>query len=94
MLVLATSHLAFEAIGAGAPAFLSRFVTPMETGRGRKASDADSSSTPDSSDESGCTRTWTLRLVWGVVGLGWWMIFMTAIWFHTWLEKVRLYTQD
>ena len=31
---------------------------------------------------------WARRFVLGVAGLGWWMLFMTAIWFHTWLEKV------
>ncbi|KAL4810693.1 inositol phospholipid synthesis and fat-storage-inducing TM-domain-containing protein [Aspergillus unguis] len=34
-------------------------------------------------------RTWTLRFVGGIVGLGWWMLLMTAIWFHTWLEKAN-----
>jgi hypothetical protein len=80
--------LAFEAVGAGAPAFLSRFVTAGDAGRERKASDADSSSPVEPSEARGLEKSWTLRLVWGVVGLGWWMLFMTAIWFHTWLEKV------
>ena len=35
-------------------------------------------------------QVWALRFVLGVAGLGWWMLFMTAIWFHTWLEKVSL----
>lgn len=86
MLVLATGLLAFEAVGASPPAFLSHFVT--DAGRERKASDADKASPPESSETGGLARIWTLRLVWGVIGLGWWMLFMTAIWFHTWLEKV------
>lgn len=85
MLVLATSHLAFEVIGASAPAFLSRFGLNADTGRDRKASDADSNLPLETNSFA---RTCTLRLVWGVIGLGWWMLFMTAIWFHTWLEKV------
>ncbi|CAG8925924.1 unnamed protein product [Penicillium salamii] len=87
MLVLATGLLAFEGLGASAPAFLSRFSVTADVGRERKASDADSNPTPESPEASSFAQTWTLRLVWGVVGLGWWMLFMTAIWFHTWLEK-------
>jgi hypothetical protein len=94
MLVLATGLLAFEAVGASAPAYLSRFSTTVDVGRERKASDADSSSLAESFETGGFAKTWTLRLVWGVVGLGWWMLFMTAIWFHTWLEKVRASFQD
>ncbi|KAJ5959776.1 Fat storage-inducing transmembrane protein [Penicillium vulpinum] len=87
MLVLATGFLAFEAVGASAPACLSRFGPTGDAGRERKSSDADGSPVSDSTETSGFARTWSLRLVWGVVGLGWWMLFMTAIWFHTWLEK-------
>lgn len=92
MLVLATALLTFEAIGVGA------FVAPSvnsqangETTRDRKPSDPAIPSTSEQLDIPGTMRTWSLRLVWGVVGLGWWMLFMTAIWFHTWLEKVRSY---
>lgn len=38
--------------------------------------------------EDDSVKTWTLRFVGGIIGLGWWMLLMTAIWFHTWLEKV------
>ncbi|KAL5357942.1 inositol phospholipid synthesis and fat-storage-inducing TM-domain-containing protein [Aspergillus floccosus] len=31
---------------------------------------------------------WSRRFVGAVVGLSWWMLLMTAIWFHTWLEKL------
>ncbi|KAJ5162993.1 Fat storage-inducing transmembrane protein, partial [Penicillium coprophilum] len=87
MLVLATGFLAFEAVGASAPACLSRFSSAGDVGRERKASDADNTPVADSTETGGFAETWSLRLVWGVVGLGWWMLFMTAIWFHTWLEK-------
>ncbi|KAJ6044405.1 hypothetical protein N7499_006905 [Penicillium canescens] len=87
MLVLATGFLAFEAVGASAPAFLSRFGPSGDAGRERKTSDADSPPTVGTTESGGVARLWSLRLVWGVVGLGWWMLFMTAIWFHTWLEK-------
>jgi hypothetical protein len=93
MLVLATGLLAFEAVGASAPAFLSHFGSAGDAGRERKASDADSTPVIEST-ESGFASTWSLRLVWGVVGLGWWMLFMTAIWFHTWLEKVCAFLEN
>lgn len=33
-------------------------------------------------------RVYVSWVLWGVVGLDFWMIMMTAIWFHTWLEKL------
>lgn len=92
MLVLATALLSFEAIGVGA--FTAPSVTSQangETTRDRKPSDPTSPLTSEQLHTPGTMRTWSLRLVWSVVGLGWWMLFMTAIWFHTWLEKVRSY---
>lgn len=89
MLVLATALLAHEAVGAGAfSAFTASTRADGESARERKASDPVVSGTTDQDVDSGLARKWSLRLVWGVVGLGWWMLFMTAIWFHTWLEKV------
>ncbi|KAK5796503.1 hypothetical protein VI817_005788 [Penicillium citrinum] len=88
MLVLATAFLSFEAIGVGA--FAAPSTTPQDKGeasRTRKSSDPASLSVDEQSDSSDPLRRLCLRLVWGVVGLGWWMLFMTAIWFHTWLEK-------
>lgn len=86
MLVLATAFLAHEAVGVGA---FSAFSPPTradgESGRERKASDP---VVAGEDIDTGLARKWSIRLVWGVVGLGWWMLFMTAIWFHTWLEKV------
>lgn len=89
MLVLATAFLAHEAVGAGA--FSSSSASTRADGesvRERKASDPVVSGTIDHHVDTGLARKWSLRLVWAVVGLGWWMLFMTAIWFHTWLEKV------
>lgn len=96
MLVLATGLLAFEAVGASAyaPACVSQVGPTADAGRERKASDADSTPVTDSTETGGFARTWSLRLVWGVVGLGWWMLFMTAIWFHTWLEKVSAFSRQ
>jgi hypothetical protein len=87
MLVLVTALLVFEAVGAGAvPASPSAAVE--SDGRERKASDPSTLADGDQDAAAGVGRTWSIRLVWGVVTLGWWMLFMTAIWFHTWLEKV------
>jgi len=33
-------------------------------------------------------RIWSRYIVWAVTGLDLWMLMMTAIWFHTWLEKL------
>jgi hypothetical protein len=87
MLVLATAVLTFEAVGAGAVAAPSSTAREGE-GRERKGSDPNTPSAGDQDAAFGVGRTWSMRLVWGVVILGWWMLFMTAIWFHTWLEKV------
>ncbi|KAG0158879.1 hypothetical protein PDIDSM_6399 [Penicillium digitatum] len=93
MLVLATGLLVFEAVGASAPApaCLSHSGSTGDAGRERKASDADSTSVIDSTEAGGFARTWSLRFVWGVVGLDWWMLFMASIWFHTWLEKASAF---
>ena len=40
------------------------------------------------SDTQAKIRLWIRYFVWAVVGLDFWMLLMTAIWFHTWLEKL------
>jgi hypothetical protein len=40
------------------------------------------------SELSARIRLWSTRFTWTVVALDFWMILMTAIWFHTWLEKL------
>jgi hypothetical protein len=40
------------------------------------------------SESAARTRVWTRYFVYTVVGLDFWMLMMTAIWFHTWLEKL------
>ncbi|RDW93495.1 putative inositol phospholipid biosynthesis protein Scs3 [Aspergillus mulundensis] len=85
MLVLVTAVLGFEAVGV------------MMQGEGESATTATASETD--ADEKAKTwvevesgnevRTWALRFVAGIIGLGWWMLLMTAIWFHTWLEKAN-----
>ena len=82
MLVLATAVLAFEAVGAG----VKVFGMGLSNGEGENVKEKADSDATGSADG---LRVWTGRFVVGVIGLGWWMLFMTAIWFHTWLEKVR-----
>lgn len=44
---------------------------------------------PESGDETSTgLKTLSVRFAWAISGLGWWMLLMTAIWFHTWFEKV------
>ncbi|KAL4780019.1 inositol phospholipid synthesis and fat-storage-inducing TM-domain-containing protein [Aspergillus varians] len=81
MLVLVTAVLMFEAVG----------VLAQDQGDAQK--EVDGNNVNGDSGSSGKARTWTwtwtLRFVGGIVGLGWWMLLMTAIWFHTWLEKAN-----
>ncbi|KAL4747270.1 hypothetical protein BDW72DRAFT_17807 [Aspergillus terricola var. indicus] len=77
MLVLVTAVLGFEALG----------ILAQEN---EAENEASASANAKTAGEAGNeVRTWTLRFVGGVVGLGWWMLLMTAIWFHTWLEKAN-----
>lgn len=86
MLVLGSAFLGFEALGA------SRSY-PNGTGSEAKAKDDeddDDSTTNDHEEDGDSMQIFAQRFAWGVAGLSWWMLFMTAIWFHTWLEKVSL----
>ncbi|KAL4984232.1 inositol phospholipid synthesis and fat-storage-inducing TM-domain-containing protein [Aspergillus falconensis] len=81
MLVLVTAVLGFEAFG----------VLAQESELKNDA-DASTSANVNAKTEGEAVnevRTWTLRFVVGIIGLGWWMLLMTAIWFHTWLEKAN-----
>jgi hypothetical protein len=40
------------------------------------------------SDAEAKIRLWSRYFVWTIVGLDFWMLLTTAIWFHTWLEKL------
>lgn len=84
MLVLGSAFLGFEALGA------SRSypnVTESEA-KAKDDSDDDDSTTDEIEDDNESMQVFARRFAWGVAGLSWWMLFMTAIWFHTWLEKV------
>lgn len=79
MLVVVTGVLVCEGVGVAGDAICKAlsFSTCEEGNR-------------KDEDEGEKGRVWVLRFVLAVAGLGWWMLFMTAIWFHTWLEKVCL----
>jgi len=81
MLVLASAFLTVEALGSS-----SGECKPLAEDAKEKQDNIDamhhSATTTD-----GRFRVWSLRIVWGVTLLSWWMLLMTAIWFHTWLEK-------
>ncbi|KAL8810001.1 MAG: hypothetical protein Q9200_002940, partial [Gallowayella weberi] len=42
----------------------------------------------DRSEDGPRLGKWGWRIVVGVVGMSWWMLLMTAAYFHTWFEKV------
>lgn len=97
MLVLATGVLAFEVLGVVGIDGLRTSLMCGGDAEGFKEKDGDdapaSTAGGSGNDDAGASeghglKVWALRFVVAVAGMGWWMLFMTAIWFHTWLEKV------
>lgn len=95
MLVLATGVLAFEVLGVvGFDGLWATLTCGGDTTEGvKEKKDGDDTPTATggcngSDGEGHGLRVWALRFVVAIAGMGWWMLFMTAIWFHTWLEKV------
>ncbi|KAJ0422378.1 inositol phospholipid synthesis and fat-storage-inducing TM-domain-containing protein [Aspergillus carlsbadensis] len=85
MLVLVTAALGFEVLG---------LLTQGEGETERRDEmavngDVDGKKEAEATMGSGEAKKWTLRFVGVVIGLSWWMLLMTAIWFHTWLEKAN-----
>lgn len=78
MLVLASAFLVFELVG-------SLLSTDGVEGSSK---DENTTSTSEAANDPSHRRKWSLNFVRVVIGLSWWMLFMTAIWFHTWQEKV------
>ncbi|GFF30680.1 FIT family protein CG10671 [Aspergillus lentulus] len=87
MLVLATSMLVFEAVGAMRAVSVGAEADKKVDGEVDGQSEVEKVQAQSEEEQGGWMRTWSLRLIGAVVGLGWWMLFMTSIWFHTWLEK-------
>lgn len=79
MLVLGSAFLALEALGTS-----PSVSTAAEGSQIRDKDDSDGEHAAASDSVS----RYSTKFVWIVIGLSWWMLFMTAIWFHTWLEKV------
>lgn len=85
MLVLVTAVLGLEMTGVAGEEGLKR-VFSCCCGGGEDGKEKQDGGEKDDREDG--LQIWALRFVLGVAGLGWWMLFMTAIWFHTWLEKV------
>ena len=85
MLVLVTAVLGLEMTGVAGEEGLKR-VFSCCCGGGEDGKEKQDGREKDDREDG--LQIWALRFVLGVAGLGWWMLFMTAIWFHTWLEKV------
>ncbi|CRG85812.1 FIT family protein scs3 [Talaromyces islandicus] len=82
MLVLGSAFLGFETLGA------SRYLNIAEPEAKAKDDSDDESTAADDEDSDDSLPVFARRFAWAVIGLSWWMLFMTAIWFHTWLEKL------
>jgi hypothetical protein len=80
MLVLASAFLSFELAGA----FLSSHQNLEVKDKARPSQEPDGILEETQPD----TALWSRNFVLGVIGLSLWMLLMTGIWFHTWLEKV------
>lgn len=88
LLVLAMVFLGFEAVGVSlSDASLEGLNRKEKEDVDAVTQSSDQTEREDPFEES-VLRVWALRFVYGVIGLSWWMLLMTAIWFHTWLEKV------
>lgn len=74
MLVLGSAFLALELFGTSGSA-----TRNADEGRRKDRGDGENVQTQ--------TRIWAERFVYLVIGLSWWMLLMTGVWFHTWLEK-------
>lgn len=80
MLVLASASLTLEMVGA---------TVSASRGKGEEIKDKkEDGDLPVRGDTRDIGGAWLQKFVWTVVGLSWWMLLMTGIWFHTWLEKV------
>lgn len=77
-LSIADAHSTHPHVSAAAAARLAHDLTDEE----RKAVGGWESET------AAQVRVYARYFMWGVVTLDFWMIMMTAIWFHTWLEKL------
>ncbi|GKZ32124.1 fat storage-inducing transmembrane protein 2 [Aspergillus brasiliensis] len=79
LLVLATSLVVFELVGGS-----------QGWGKGSGVDSVNGSAEKEEKSEEvvDVVRVWSGRFAWAVAGLGWWMLLMTAIWFHTWFEKL------
>ncbi|KAK2732888.1 hypothetical protein FQN57_002454 [Myotisia sp. PD_48] len=87
MLVLTNAFLIFELLGAIRPTLSAPKYKSSENNN--KSGDTMNGQLINKLEDiqSNSSRL-SLHFVLAVVGLAWWMLLMTGIWFHTWLEKV------
>lgn len=97
MLSLTSALLFIEWYGGSSSATAAPTDTDTNSVREKGASSDDQSSAVKEKSPS-VSRTeetsfyrWTRNYVFLVIGLSWWMLLMTTIFFHTWTEKVRIW---
>ncbi|PYH43210.1 putative inositol phospholipid biosynthesis protein Scs3 [Aspergillus saccharolyticus JOP 1030-1] len=92
LLVLMTSLVGFEVWGGqcGGDGGLGKkedVVVEGEREREKEKQKGLEGAEAESAEDDGLG-VWSVRLASMVMGLGMWMLLMTAIWFHTWFEKL------
>ncbi|EED20045.1 inositol phospholipid biosynthesis protein Scs3, putative [Talaromyces stipitatus ATCC 10500] len=85
MLVLGSAFLALEVLGTSQS--VSNGTAENSQVHDKCESDGEYTVVNEHSSTDPVAR-YSTKFVWVVIGLSWWMLFMTAIWFHTWLEKL------
>ncbi|KAM5429305.1 putative ATP adenylyltransferase [Microsporum canis] len=86
MLVLASAFLIFEILGSKLSTIISN--NGKSVGEGTQGTMETQAGKGGSNDISPFLAELSQNFVWTIVGLSLWMLLMTGIWFHTWLEKV------
>ncbi|KAI1912266.1 hypothetical protein LOZ12_003327 [Ophidiomyces ophidiicola] len=79
MLVLASAFLVFELLGSS--------VAVSETLNSKDKPEIHQSTGTGQSENGQTSVRMVQNFVWAVAGLCWWMLLMTGIWFHTFIEK-------
>lgn len=87
MLVLASAFLIFEMMGTRSSVIISSGNVNGARGPAQKTTDKKVTDCGPNGIEELFAEL-SRKFVWTIVGLSLWMLLMTGIWFHTWLEKV------
>lgn len=92
MLSLTSALLFIEWYGASLPVRKAPMREPTTSSPDNQSSAVKEKPSPALQAEQTTFYRWTRNFVFTVIGLSWWMLLMTTIFFHTWLEKVRVWT--